>query len=44
MIKIVQSLMTPGFPGIFQQLHRTWRLVESFCASFVALNFIGGVR
>ncbi|KAI0761761.1 hypothetical protein BC629DRAFT_1584115 [Irpex lacteus] len=41
---INRSLMTPGFPGIFQQLHRTWRLVESFCASFVALNFIGGVR
>ncbi|KAI0092481.1 hypothetical protein BDY19DRAFT_990199 [Irpex rosettiformis] len=30
--------------GYKQQLHRSWRLVESFCASFVALNFIGGVR
>ena len=29
---------------IFQQLHRTWHLIESFAASFVALNFIGGVR
>ncbi|KIJ32356.1 hypothetical protein M422DRAFT_184597, partial [Sphaerobolus stellatus SS14] len=26
------------------QLHRTWHLVESFAASFCALNFIGGVR
>ncbi|KAG5732263.1 Eukaryotic translation initiation factor 5B [Termitomyces sp. T112] len=30
--------------GYKQQLHRTWHLVESFCASFCALNFIGGVR
>ncbi|KAH0839540.1 hypothetical protein J3R83DRAFT_425 [Lanmaoa asiatica] len=27
-----------------QQLHRSWHLIESFAASFVALNFIGGVR
>ncbi|TFY54179.1 hypothetical protein EVJ58_g9009, partial [Rhodofomes roseus] len=26
------------------QLHRSWHLLESFAASFVALNFIGGVR
>lgn len=25
-------------------MHRTWNIVESFAASFVALNFIGGVR
>ncbi|KAI5988007.1 hypothetical protein EDD15DRAFT_1394570 [Pisolithus albus] len=30
--------------GYKQQLHRSWHLVESFAASFVALNFIGGVR
>ncbi|KAF9526273.1 hypothetical protein CPB83DRAFT_770518 [Crepidotus variabilis] len=30
--------------GYKQQLHRTWHLVESFAASFCALNFIGGVR
>jgi len=27
-----------------QQLHRSWNLIESFAASFVAMNFIGGVR
>ncbi|KAG9317065.1 hypothetical protein JVU11DRAFT_1252 [Chiua virens] len=27
-----------------QQLHRSWHLLESFAASFVALNFIGAVR
>ncbi|KAG8218255.1 hypothetical protein J3R82DRAFT_3865 [Butyriboletus roseoflavus] len=27
-----------------QQLHRSWHFIESFAASFVALNFIGGVR
>jgi translation initiation factor 5B len=27
-----------------QQLHRTWHLIESFAASFCALNFIGAVR
>ncbi|KAA1465906.1 hypothetical protein DENSPDRAFT_767687 [Dentipellis sp. KUC8613] len=27
-----------------QQLHRNWHLLESFAASFCALNFIGGVR
>ncbi|KAJ7621866.1 gamma-aminobutyric acid transporter [Mycena polygramma] len=26
------------------QLHRSWDLIESFAASFCALNFIGGVR
>ncbi|KAK0467779.1 uncharacterized protein EV420DRAFT_1616612 [Desarmillaria tabescens] len=26
------------------QLHRSWNLIESFAASFCALNFIGGVR
>ncbi|KAJ7193015.1 gamma-aminobutyric acid transporter [Mycena pura] len=26
------------------QLHRSWNLIESFAASFGALNFIGGVR
>ncbi|KAJ7921380.1 gamma-aminobutyric acid transporter, partial [Mycena leptocephala] len=26
------------------QLHRSWNLIESFAASFSALNFIGGVR
>lgn len=25
-------------------MHRSWHLIESFAASFVALNFIGGVR
>nr|GAT54735.1 gamma-aminobutyric acid transporter [Mycena chlorophos] len=30
--------------GYKQQLHRSWSLIESFAASFVALNFIGGVR
>lgn len=25
-------------------MHRTWHIVESFAASFCALNFIGGVR
>ncbi|KAF8554092.1 hypothetical protein OG21DRAFT_1522679 [Imleria badia] len=30
--------------GYKQQLHRSWHLFESFAASFVALNFIGGVR
>ncbi|KJA21714.1 hypothetical protein HYPSUDRAFT_140306 [Hypholoma sublateritium FD-334 SS-4] len=30
--------------GYTQQLHRTWALIESFAASFCALNFIGGVR
>ena len=29
---------------VLQQLHRSWHLVESFAASFCALNFIGGVR
>ena len=27
-----------------QQLHRSWNLIESFAVSFVAMNFIGGVR
>ncbi|OSD01712.1 hypothetical protein PYCCODRAFT_1452538 [Trametes coccinea BRFM310] len=26
------------------QLHRSWHFIESFAASFVAMNFIGGVR
>ncbi|PAV20578.1 amino acid transporter [Pyrrhoderma noxium] len=30
--------------GYKQQLHRTWHQIESFAASFCALNFIGGVR
>ncbi|KAJ6464674.1 gamma-aminobutyric acid transporter [Mycena vitilis] len=30
--------------GYKQQLHRSWDLIESFAASFCALNFIGGVR
>ncbi|EGO01474.1 hypothetical protein SERLA73DRAFT_158777 [Serpula lacrymans var. lacrymans S7.3] len=30
--------------GYKQQLHRSWHFIESFAASFVALNFIGGVR
>ncbi|KAJ8595056.1 hypothetical protein M405DRAFT_728704 [Rhizopogon salebrosus TDB-379] len=30
--------------GYKQELHRSWKLIESFAASFVALNFIGGVR
>ncbi|XP_006459793.1 hypothetical protein AGABI2DRAFT_184341 [Agaricus bisporus var. bisporus H97] len=30
--------------GYSQQLHRSWHIVESFAASFCALNFIGGVR
>lgn len=43
------SLTSHFFPaqnqlGYKQQLHRSWHLVESFAASFVALNFIGGVR
>ncbi|PPQ68365.1 hypothetical protein CVT26_005928 [Gymnopilus dilepis] len=32
------------FPPFLQQLHRSWHLLESFAASFCALNFIGGVR
>ncbi|KAJ7490559.1 gamma-aminobutyric acid transporter [Mycena latifolia] len=31
-------------PFKLQQLHRSWNLIESFAASFCALNFIGGVR
>jgi hypothetical protein len=27
-----------------QQLHRSWHFIENFAASFVAMNFIGGVR
>ncbi|KAI1788965.1 hypothetical protein LXA43DRAFT_1183593 [Ganoderma leucocontextum] len=30
--------------GYKQSLHRSWHFVESFAASFVAMNFIGGVR
>ncbi|KAH8115780.1 hypothetical protein DFH11DRAFT_1688413 [Phellopilus nigrolimitatus] len=30
--------------GYKPQLHRTWHQLESFAASFCALNFIGGVR
>ncbi|KAH8102840.1 amino acid permease-domain-containing protein [Cristinia sonorae] len=30
--------------GYKQTLHRSWHLLESFAASFVALNFIGGTR
>ncbi|KAH9950143.1 hypothetical protein B0H21DRAFT_889299 [Amylocystis lapponica] len=30
--------------GYKQSLHRSWHFIESFAASFVALNFIGGVR
>ncbi|KAI0637634.1 hypothetical protein C8Q77DRAFT_1275713 [Trametes polyzona] len=30
--------------GYKQQLHRSWHFIESFAASFVAMNFIGGVR
>ncbi|THH19670.1 hypothetical protein EUX98_g8725 [Antrodiella citrinella] len=30
--------------GYKPTLHRSWHLLESFAASFVALNFIGGVR
>ncbi|KAG8816230.1 hypothetical protein FRC18_001116, partial [Serendipita sp. 400] len=30
--------------GYKQTLHRTWNYIENFCASFCALNFIGGVR
>ncbi|KAH9041831.1 hypothetical protein EDB84DRAFT_935026 [Lactarius hengduanensis] len=30
--------------GYKQSLHRSWHLLESFAASFCALNFIGGVR
>ncbi|KAG8972303.1 hypothetical protein FRC05_010145 [Tulasnella sp. 425] len=30
--------------GYRQQLNRSWHFVESFAASFCALNFIGGVR
>ncbi|KAF8325467.1 amino acid/polyamine transporter I [Cantharellus anzutake] len=29
---------------LLQTLHRTWHQLESFAASFCALNFIGGVR
>ncbi|KAF9057320.1 hypothetical protein BJ165DRAFT_1520712 [Panaeolus papilionaceus] len=36
--------LKPQNLGYKQQLHRTWHLVESFAASFCALNFIGGVR
>ncbi|KAI0070310.1 hypothetical protein K474DRAFT_1713450 [Panus rudis PR-1116 ss-1] len=36
--------LKPQKLGYKQQLHRSWHLVESFAASFVALNFIGGVR
>jgi len=30
--------------NFLQQLHRSWNLIESFAVSFVAMNFIGGVR
>jgi len=30
--------------GYKPQLHRSWHLFESFAASFVSINFIGGVR
>ncbi|KAI8984932.1 hypothetical protein BD414DRAFT_523018 [Trametes punicea] len=30
--------------GYKQQLHRSWHFIENFAASFVAMNFIGGVR
>ncbi|KAK0447939.1 hypothetical protein EV421DRAFT_1733112 [Armillaria borealis] len=33
-----------GYPHWTFQLHRSWNLIESFAASFCALNFIGGVR
>ncbi|KAF8659526.1 hypothetical protein AX16_001825 [Volvariella volvacea WC 439] len=36
--------LKPQRLGYRQQLHRSWHLVESFAASFCALNFIGGVR
>ncbi|KAH6915473.1 hypothetical protein BKA70DRAFT_1420426 [Coprinopsis sp. MPI-PUGE-AT-0042] len=36
--------MKPQTLGYKQQLHRTWSIVESFAASFCAMNFIGGVR
>ncbi|KAG0695785.1 hypothetical protein DFH29DRAFT_1005150 [Suillus ampliporus] len=36
--------LKPAKLGYKQQLHRSWHLIESFAASFVALNFIGGVR
>ncbi|KAF8883402.1 hypothetical protein BD779DRAFT_1801969 [Infundibulicybe gibba] len=36
--------LKPQQLGYKQQLHRSWHLVESFAASFCALNFIGGVR
>ncbi|KAK0191521.1 hypothetical protein F5146DRAFT_1224243 [Armillaria mellea] len=36
--------LKPQNLGYKQQLHRSWNLIESFAASFCALNFIGGVR
>ncbi|OJA18356.1 hypothetical protein AZE42_00733 [Rhizopogon vesiculosus] len=36
--------LKPAQLGYKQELHRSWKLMESFAASFVALNFIGGVR
>ncbi|KAJ2918206.1 hypothetical protein MD484_g2161, partial [Candolleomyces efflorescens] len=36
--------LKPRSLGYKQQLHRTWNIVESFAASFCAINFIGGVR
>ncbi|KAF9449567.1 hypothetical protein P691DRAFT_774614 [Macrolepiota fuliginosa MF-IS2] len=36
--------LKPQNLGYKQQLHRSWHIVESFAASFCALNFIGGVR
>lgn len=43
---MVSDSIYRGNPSLFvlQQLHRSWHLVESFAASFCALNFIGGVR
>ncbi|KXN84214.1 Eukaryotic translation initiation factor 5B [Leucoagaricus sp. SymC.cos] len=36
--------LKPQKLGYKQQLHRTWHIIESFAASFCALDFIGGVR
>ena len=39
----VLSIALLTFP-LVKSLHRSWHFVESFAASFVAMNFIGGVR
>ena len=39
-----EGLTKTRYANFLQQLHRSWNLIESFAASFVAMNFIGAVR